>query len=88
MDGEQANKSVVMTVRFTSDEADLVRSVAQKRNVSSSDLIREAVREYTQPRFLAQRGAVQAVYGPPQTVVSRPMDVQVGGSLGAVLTSR
>lgn len=88
MDSGQANKSVVMTVRFTSEEADLVRAVAQKRSMSSSDLIREAVKEYTQPRFLAQRGTVQSVYAPPQSVVTRPESVRVGGNLGTVLTSR
>lgn len=41
--------SATITVRFTPEEADLIRRAAQARGASYSDVIREAVRTLRQP---------------------------------------
>lgn len=84
---EQSNKSAVMTVRFSPEEAGLVRDLAQKRNMSASDLIRDAVRVYTQPRFHVQHSPIQATYTPPQPVTV-PVDIKFGGNLGAAIAAK
>ncbi len=87
MNDEPSNKSAVMTVRFSPEEADLVRDLAQKRNMSASDLIRDAVRGYTQPQFFVQHSPIRVTYTPPQPATI-PVDVKFGGNLGAAIASK
>lgn len=48
--------SATITVRFSPEEADSIRRAAQSKSVSYSDIVREAVRAYTQPVFTLKAG--------------------------------
>lgn len=48
---KQGGLSVTLTVRFVPEDAAKLRLLAERLNLSYSDVVREAVRQVVQPRF-------------------------------------
>lgn len=46
---QRKNLSATITVRFSPEEADLIRHMAEERGASYSDIIREAIKAYAEP---------------------------------------
>jgi len=55
--------SGTLTVRFTADELAHIRRLAQERQVTYSEIVRLAVRAYTQPLLSFQQGTVTVLFG-------------------------
>jgi len=64
--------SATVTVRFSPEEAELIRHLAKERESTYSDIVRAAVREYTQPRMSFQQGVVTSIFQPPVTSGVQP----------------
>lgn len=81
--------SATITVRFASEEADAIRRLAQAKHVFYSDIVREAVKAYTHPRFSVEittkREIVTHVYN--QQVSEAGETVEVGGELGKIVAA-
>ncbi len=76
--------SATITVRFSPEEADAIRRIAQSAGQSYSDVVREAVKAYTQPFFQFEvgqqrRGFIQHDYSRSTTRVGE--EVRVAGDL-------
>lgn len=61
--------SATITVRFSPEEADLIRRMAEARDVSYSDIIREAVKAYAEPRRPIEHSVMTQDYS-ARTIVS------------------
>ncbi len=60
--------TATITVRFSAEEAGAIRRLSQAKRMSYSDVIREAVRRYTQPAFSVEVGVITASFVPAQRV--------------------
>lgn len=65
-----AGLAATITVRFSAEEAAIIRRLAKEANLTYSEVVRKAVQHYTQPRFTIQDGVVQQPFpyeqhGPP-----------------------
>ncbi len=54
--------TATITVRFSAEEAGAIRRLSQAKRMSYSDVIREAVRRYTQPAFSVEVGVITASF--------------------------
>jgi hypothetical protein len=50
--------AATITVRFSVDEAERIRRVAEESGVTYSEVVRRAVQSFTQPRFTVEDGVV------------------------------
>ena len=72
-DRRRRRLSATITVRFSPEEADLIRRMAEARDVSYSDIIREAVKAYAEPRRPIEHSVMTQDYSARTTVsVGRP----------------
>lgn len=78
---ERKKLSATITVRFSPDEANLIRQVAQSKGLSYSDVVRAAVREYTQPRLSVESGVMTQFYGWTKQHLGQAGEVTLGGDL-------
>jgi len=73
--------TATITVRFSAEEAGTIRRLSQATQKSYSDVVREAVRNYTQPTFTVEGSVLTASFAqPPLELPSRR--VNLGGNLG------
>lgn len=56
--------AATITVRFSAEEAELIRRLARDTNLTYSDIVRKAVQSFTQPRFTVQDGVVYRPLAP------------------------
>lgn len=61
----RAGLSATITVRFSAEEAEAIRRMAQEAKLTYSDVVRRAVRALTQPRFTIQDGVVYQAIATP-----------------------
>ncbi len=72
--------TATITVRFSAEEAGAIRRLSQAQQKSYSDVVREAVRTYTQPMFSVKGGVLTASFAQPP-LQRKPLEVEVGGNL-------
>jgi hypothetical protein len=79
--------TATITVRFSAEEAAAIRRLSQAKRMSYSDVVRDAVRNYTQPAFSVEVGVFTASFARPTFQSRRPV-VELGGNLLDVQNSR
>ncbi len=55
--------AATITVRFTAEEAEAIRRLAQESQLTYSEVVRKAVQTFTRPRFTIRDGMVYAPFG-------------------------
>ncbi len=86
---QRGSLGATITVRFSPQDADLIRRVADAKGMSYSDVVRAAVSAFIQPTFSLQvgqpSGIVTQTYNQP-TANDRE-GLRVGGELGQIAVS-
>ena len=60
-----------ITVRFSVEEAEAIRRMAKAAGATYSDIVRQAVQSYTQPRFTIEEGMVYRPFLQQQAHITR-----------------
>lgn len=59
-----------ITVRFSEDEAEAIRRLAQETHMTYSEIVRKAVLVFTRPRFTIENGLVFNPFNQPNTATA------------------
>lgn len=68
--------SATITVRFSAEEADLIRRMAEERSASYSDIIREAIKAYAEPSHPIIGGSLSQEYSGRSGITVRQPDIR------------